>query len=644
MDTIETLLSENRRFSASDDFKKNAAITDGGIYQTADQDRLAFWETKANDLTWFQKWHTVLNWNRPYAEWFVGGTLNASYNCLDVHLSTHRSTKPAIIWEGEEGDIKTYTYHHLHTEVCKLANVLTQKGVQKGDRVTVYMPMIPELAIGVLACARIGAIHSVVFGGFSANSLKDRLIDSGSRLILTANAGSRRGKHLPIKDIVDQAIAGGDTQVTTVIVVSHINSYHATMSSIDYNYDDLMRHASADHDAVAMDSEDPLFILYTSGTTGKPKGIMHTTGGYLTHAKYSTKAVFDINDDDIYWCTADIGWITGHTYVIYGPLSNGATCLMFEGTPDYPAQDRFWQLIDRHKVTILYTAPTAIRSFMKWGNHLPAQHQLSSLRLLGSVGEPINPEAWIWYYTHIGHQKCPIVDTWWQTETGGIMISNLPALNDMKPGYTGLPLPGIKIEILDTNGHPITKGGGLLSITHPWPSMLRGVWGDQKRYSDTYWSRFDTYFAGDGATIDDDGYVMVLGRVDDVVNVAGHRIGTMEVESALVDCPSVSEAAVVGMPDDIKGQAIVAFVIIEDGTAPSPQLERELISQVGDKIGAIAKPKRIVFTQELPKTRSGKIMRRLLKNIVEGQPLGDATTLANPDAIVHIQQAFNNPV
>jgi acetyl-CoA synthetase len=644
MDTIETLLSENRRFSASDDFKKNAAITDGGIYHAADQDRLAFWETKANDLTWFQKWHTVLNWNRPYAKWFVGGTLNASYNCLDVHLSTHRSSKPAIIWEGEEGDVKTYTYHQLHTEVCKLANVLTQKGIQKGDRVTLYMPMIPELAIGVLACARIGAIHSVVFGGFSANSLKDRLIDSGSRLILTANAGSRRGKQLPIKDIVDQAIAGGDTQVTSVIVVSHLKSYHATMSPIDHNYDDLMSNASTHHDAVAMDSEDPLFILYTSGTTGKPKGIVHTTGGYLTHAKYSTKAVFDINDGDIYWCTADIGWITGHTYVIYGPLSNGATCLMFEGTPDYPAQDRFWQLIDKHKVTILYTAPTAIRSFMKWGNHLPAQYQLSSLRLLGSVGEPINPEAWMWYYTHIGHQKCPIVDTWWQTETGGIMISNLPALNDMKPGYTGLPLPGIKIEILDTNGHPITKGGGLLSITHPWPSMLRGVWGDQKRYSDTYWSRFDTYFAGDGATIDDDGYVMVLGRVDDVLNVAGHRIGTMEVESALVDCPDVSEAAVVGMPDDIKGQAIVAFVIIEDGKAPSPQLERELISQVGDKIGAIAKPKRIIFTQELPKTRSGKIMRRLLKNIVEGQPLGDATTLANPDAVVLIQQAFNNPV
>ncbi len=640
MQTIDTLLKEKRRFSASDAFKANANLKDPSIYTSAKKNRLSFWESQADKLTWFKKWHTVLKWNRPHAEWFVGGTLSAAYNCLDVHLTTHRRTKQAIIWEGELGDVQTYTYEQAHEEVSRLANSLVELGIKKGDRVTIYMPMIPQLAFAVLACARVGAIHSVVFGGFSAQSLKDRILDSGSTLVITANAGMRRGKLLPIKTVVDTAIALGDTPVKNVIVVSHLKDHSVTMTSIDHDYHTLISKASPLHDAAKMESEDPLFILYTSGTTGKPKGIIHTTGGYLTHANYSTKAVFDIKDSDIYWCTADIGWITGHTYVIYGPMSNGATCMMFEGTPDYPSQDRFWQLIDKHKISILYTAPTAIRSFMKWGDHLPAKYNLSSLRLLGSVGEPINPEAWMWYYTQIGRKKCPIVDTWWQTETGGIMISNLPALNDMKPGYTGLPLPGIEIAILHNNGNKVNEGGGLLSITEPWPSMLRGIWGDTERFKETYWSRFDTYFAGDGATIDDDGYVMVLGRVDDVLNVAGHRIGTMEVESALVECQFVSEAAVVGMPDEIKGQAIVAFVTLEAAQSPSPELENELIRQVGEKIGAIAKPKRIIFAPELPKTRSGKIMRRLLKNIVEGHPVGDTSTLANPDAVTDIANAF----
>ncbi len=618
---IETFLVENREFEPSAAFKRLANITS----INPDQDRLEFWDSQAKKLHWFKHWETVLEWNRPYAKWFQEGQLNAAYNCLDVHLSTHRKDKKALIWEGEFGSVRTFTYEELHGEVCRLAAYLQNElGVKKGDRVTLYMPMIPELVMGVLACARIGAIHSVVFGGFSASSLRDRLQDSASEVVLTASGGTRRGKPLPIKDVVDEAVSQDNTSVKHIVVVDTLN-LEGDFSS---------------HQAEAMMSEDPLFILYTSGTTGKPKGIVHTTGGYLTHAKYSTHAVFDLKDSDVYWCTADVGWITGHTYLIYGPLSNGATCMMFEGTPDYPEQDRFWEIIAKHKVSIFYTAPTAIRSFMKWGDDLPARHDLSSLRLLGSVGEPINPEAWVWYYEHIGKSRCPIVDTWWQTETGGIMITTLPGIHTMKPGHAGVPLPGISAEVLMPDGTSVTHGGGLLSLTEPWPSMLRGIWGDNHRYEDVYWKTFSTYFAGDGATIDADGYYMILGRVDDVLNVAGHRIGTMEVESSLVDYEGVCEAAVVGMPDEIKGQAIIAFVTLEEGLVGTPLLEKDLLHHVAKIIGAIAKPKRIIFTPDLPKTRSGKIMRRLLKDIVEGKPIGDVTTLGNPDIMTLIQERF----
>ncbi len=640
--SIETLLQETQVFKASDSFKKNANLKSDTIYQKANKDRLAFWEEQAQNLLWFKPWKHIMEWNRPYAKWFIGGQLNASSNCLDIHLSTYRKNKAALIWEGELGEMKTFTYAELHREVNKLAYQLKERfKVKKGDRVTIYMPMIPELVISVLACARIGAIHSVVFGGFSAASLKDRILDSGSRLVITADGGYRRGHIVPLKQIVDTALSENDTPIQNVIVVSRIGKgIEIQFFSRDHKYEDLMAIPPVHCPAEPMDSEDTLFILYTSGTTGKPKGIVHTTGGYLTHAKYSSRLVFDLKDEDIFWCTADIGWITGHTYVVYGPLSNGATVMLYEGSPDYPDKDRFWDIIERHGVSILYTAPTAIRAFMKWGTHYPQKHNLESLRLLGTVGEPINPEAWIWYYNHIGQKKCPIVDTWWQTETGGIMISNLPALNDMKPGYTGLPLPGIEAKVLQEKGREVNKGGGFLSLTQPWPSMLRGIWGDNARYEQVYWSKFETYFAGDGAKIDSDGYIMVLGRIDDVLNVAGHRIGTMEVESTLVDFEGVAEAAVVGMPDEIKGQAILAFVILKEGHAGNLDLEKQLIQFVGDKIGAIAKPKRVIFTPELPKTRSGKIMRRLLQNIAERKPIGDTTTLANPDIVKELEHQF----
>lgn len=618
---IETLLVENRQFEPSDAFKKLANVTS----IDPEKDRLEFWNEQAKQLHWFKPWQTVLEWNRPYAKWFQEGQLNAAYNCLDVHLTTHRKDKKALIWEGEFGTVRTFTYQELHGEVCRLAAYLQNElGVKKGDRVTLYMPMIPELVMGVLACARIGAIHSVVFGGFSASSLRDRLQDSASAVVLTASGGTRRGKPLPIKEVVDEAVSQNNTCVKHIVVVDTLK--------LDGDF--------STHQAVPMMSEDPLFILYTSGTTGKPKGIVHTTGGYLTHAKYSTHAVFDLKDSDVYWCTADVGWITGHTYLIYGPLSKGATCMMFEGTPDYPKQDRFWKIIAKHKVSIFYTAPTAIRSFMKWGDELPDRHDLSSLRLLASVGEPINPEAWIWYYEHIGKSRCPIVDTWWQTETGGIMITTLPGIHKMKPGHAGIPLPGISAAVLMPDGTSVTHGGGLLSLTEPWPSMLRGIWGDNARYEEVYWKTFSTYFAGDGATIDSDGYYMILGRVDDVLNVAGHRIGTMEVESSLVDYEGVCEAAVVGMPDDIKGQAIIAFVTLEEGLTGTTVLEKELLNHVAKIIGTIAKPKRIIFTPDLPKTRSGKIMRRLLKDIVEGKQIGNVTTLGNPDIMTLIQERF----
>lgn len=629
---IETLLHEQRVFHPSEGFKSQAHISNSTPYTEAQQNRLDFWKNQALQLTWSRPFETILEWNRPYAAWFKEGQLNASTNCLDVHLKD-KAQKIALIWESELGHTQQLTYQELHHQVCRLAYELQhQFNVVKGDRVTLYMPLIPELAIGVLACARIGAIHSVVFGGFSATSLKDRIQDSQSKVLLTADGGYRRGKVIPLKEVVDQALAEKDTPIEHVLVVRHIGDPLPCpmVQNRDHDYASVLKNGTEEAAPESMNSEDPLFILYTSGTTGKPKGIVHSTGGYLTHAKYSTKAVFDLKDSDIYWCTADIGWITGHTYVIYGPLSNGATVFMYEGSPDYPDYDRFWKMIAAHKISILYTAPTAIRSFMKWGEHHPKAHDLSSLRLLGTVGEPINPEAWMWYQEHIGLNNCPIVDTWWQTETGGIMITTLPGLHPTKPGKAGVPLPGIEAKILDEDGSDLKIGGGLLSLTEPWPSMLRGIWGDPQRFEEVYWGKFPTYFAGDGAMVDEDGYFMILGRVDDVLNVAGHRIGTMEVESALVGDQRVAEAAVVGMPDALKGQAIVGFVILKEGVLPSPKLEKALIQVVGESIGAIAKPKQLIFTPELPKTRSGKIMRRLLKNLVEGKEIGDCTTLANP--------------
>ena len=632
---IQSLLTTQTTIHPSTDFVDHAQYSDSSLYDLAHDDRLAFWESQAEKLHWFKRWDSVLTWNRPYATWFDGGKLNAAYNCLDFHKDTSNWTKPAIIWEGEDGTVRTFTYSELTEHVCRLANALESTfNIQAGDRVTLYMPMIPELAIAVLACARIGAIHSVVFGGFSSQSIQDRVIDSGSKLLITANAGWRRGNIIDLKSMVDTALTGACPTIESVLVVNHIPDHDTPWEAHrDYWYHDAIAPHSSQHVARPMNAEDILFILYTSGTTGKPKGIIHTTGGYLTHAKYSTKLVFDLRDSDVYWCTADVGWITGHTYFIYGPLSNGATTLMFEGTPDYPNKNRFWQLIETHKVSIFYTAPTAIRAFMKWGTEWLATHDLSSLRLLGTVGEPINPEAWLWYYEHVGHSRCPIVDTWWQTETGGIMISTIPGVHSMKPGYAGQPLPGISATILTQSGDAVTDGGGLLSITEPWPSMLRGVWGNPDRFNDVYWSTFNTYFAGDGAKRDADGYFMVLGRVDDVLNVAGHRIGTMEVESALVDCNGVAESAVVGIDDPIKGQAILAFVILKHGIQATDHLKQELIQSVSDSIGPIAKPSSIIFTPDLPKTRSGKIMRRILKNIANNQPIGDTMTLANPDIV-----------
>jgi acetyl-CoA synthetase len=640
---IDTFYSQSLEYQASHRFLHSATITSSDLFLEAENDRDLFWENRAKELDWFSPWRSVLEWNRPYSSWFLGGKINASYNCLDVHLSTKRRHKTALLWEGEDETVKTYTYEELYTEVSKFAyHLIHTFNIKKGDRITLYMPMIPELMIAVLACARIGAIHSVVFGGFSAKSLRERIIDSGSSLVITADGGLRRGSLLPLKSIVDDALTDSPSHVRNVIVVKHRPTPLSLDPNRDHIYQEFMKDSKNMQSAIPMDSEDPLFILYTSGTTGKPKGIVHTTGGYLTHAKYSSRLVFDLNDTDIFFCTADIGWITGHTYVVYGPLSNGATCVMYEGAPDWPDKDRFWRIIHRHKVSILYTAPTAIRACMKWGDHYPAQHDLSSLRLLGTVGEPINPDAWEWYYSHVGGGQCPIVDTWWQTETGGIMISTIPALSPMKPGKAGRPLPGISADILDSHGHPLSSGGGYLSLTKPWPSMLRGVWGDDSRFNDVYWRKFDTYFAGDGATKDADGYFMILGRVDDVLNCSGHRIGTMEVESALVSHESVCEAAVVGIPDTIKGQRILAFVILQEGKTGTPSLKKELIRHVGQDIGSFAKPAAIIFSPDLPKTRSGKIMRRILKAIANNDPVGDTTTLANQAIVDGLIEKVND--
>ncbi|BDI32709.1 acetyl-coenzyme A synthetase [Capsulimonas corticalis] len=638
-----------QKFPPAADFAAQANWNDPTIYETAAADPDAFWAGQAEQLVWSRKWDTVSEWNPPHAKWFLGGQLNVSVNCLDRHVEGGRADKAAIVFEGEPGDTKTYTYAELHQEVCKFANVLQSQGVQRGDRVTIYLPMIPEAAIAMLACARIGAPHSVVFGGFSADSLRERIHDSGSKLLITADGGWRRGGVVKLKEAADQALAG-ETTIEHVIVVNRTGKPEETpwTAGRDLWWHELASDASDQNEAVALDSEDLLFILYTSGSTGKPKGIAHTTGGYLTGATTTCKYIFDLKDDDVYWCTADVGWITGHSYVVYGPLSNGATVFMYEGAPDWPARDRFWELIEKHKITILYTAPTAIRAFMKWGTEWPEKHDLSSLRLLGSVGEPINPEAWLWYHKNVGGERCPIVDTWWQTETGAIMITPLPGISATKPASASRPFPGVSALVVDEKGDPLPEGGegvGLLVITKPWPSMLRTLWGDDARYKEVYWSKFADkgyYFAGDGAKRDAEGDYWLLGRVDDVMNVAGHRVSTMEVESALVDHPSVAEAAVIGKAHDIKGQAISAFVTLKEGIEPSPELMAELKAHVAKKIGAICRPDDLFLTAELPKTRSGKIMRRLLRDIAEGRALGDTTTLADPSVVSSLKDKYTD--
>ena len=642
---IDALLQENREFPPSREFQEQANIHDPAVYSKAKSDREAFWEDWASQLEWQTKWERVLEWNPPYAKWFVGGKLNASVNCLDRHLDA-RGEKTALIWEGEPGEVRKITYRELHAEVSKFANVLKSFGIVSGDRVAIYMPLIPEAIVAMLACARIGAVHSVVFGGFSAEALRDRIHDSQAKLVVTATSGFRRGNPVQLKKIADAAITA-PTSIETVIVVRRQESDDVTMvEGRDRWYHEEMTKASADCPPVWVDSEHMLYTLYTSGTTGKPKGIIHTTGGYLTGCYATTKWVFDLKDDDIYWCTADIGWVTGHSYVVYGPLAAGATVMVYEGAPDWPKKDRFWDIIARHKVTIFYTAPTAIRVFMKHGEQLPQAHDLSSLRLLGSVGEPINPEAWIWYHKYIGGERCPVVDTWWQTETGAIMITPLPGIVPTKPGSATRPFPGIDAEILDERGKRVEVGGGYLAITSPWPAMLRGIYGDPERFVKQYWSKWPgIYFTGDGAKRDENGYFWLLGRVDDVINVAGHRIGTMEVESALVDHHSIAEAAVVGINHDIKGTGIAAFVIVKEADRAHAvediaHFEQELKQHVADKIGAIAKPEKILVTVDLPKTRSGKIMRRLLRDIAEGRALGDVTTLADPTVVAALKEKY----
>lgn len=649
MPDIEVLLEENRKFPPPDSFRLQANARDPEIYSRAAADYERFWADEARSLHWFRPWDRVLDWQPPRARWFTGGKLNVSYNCVDRHIGTPRRNKAALIWEGEPGDRRTLTYWDLYCEVRKFANVLKGLGVQRGDRVGIYLPMIPEAAIAMLACARIGAIHSVVFGGFSPESLRDRMNDAAAKVVITADGGYRRGQVIPLKRNTDKALEQVPS-VRHVVVVQRRpgsmgdESFAEMQEGRDHWWHRLMQRAPMECQPEEMDAEDVLFILYTSGTTGKPKGIVHTTGGYLTGVATTTRYVFDLKEEDVFWCTADIGWVTGHSYVVYGPLANGATCVMYEGAPDWPEKDRFWDICERHGVTIFYTAPTAIRAFMKWGEEYPARHDLSRLRLLGTVGEPINPEAWMWYHEHIGQGRCPIVDTWWQTETGAIVISPLPGLTATKPGSATLPLPGYFAELLDSDGKVVQEGGGLLALTRPWPSMLRTIWGDDERYVKTYFSKWpgrpDLYFPGDGAKRDADGYFWILGRVDDVLNVAGHRIGTMEVESALVEHPAVAEAAVVGKTHELKGQAIAAFVTLRSGYHPSPALRDELKEFVAQKIGSLARPDDILFSADLPKTRSGKIMRRLLRDIADGRALGDTTTLADPSVVAALRAQY----
>ncbi|PYR49636.1 MAG: acetate--CoA ligase [Acidobacteria bacterium] len=640
---FDDLLREDRAFPPTTSFRAQANVSDEAVYREAERDPEAFWAGFAEELEWSKKWDRVLDWRPPHAKWFVGGRINASVNCIDRHVRGPRRNKAAIIWEGEPGDRRTLTYYDLYREVSQFANVLKSLGITKGDRVALYLPLIPELAIAMLACARIGAVHSVVFGGFSAESLRDRINDAQARLLITADGGYRRGQMVPLKQVADEAISGTPS-IANVIVVQRLGDaiqVHIKPGR-DHWYHRLMQEAPLQCEPEPMDAEDMLYILYTSGTTGKPKGIVHTTGGYLTGTYATTKLVFDLKEEDVFWCTADIGWVTGHSYVVYGPLANGATVVMYEGAPDWPQKDRFWSLIEKYGITIFYTAPTAIRAFMRWGTEWTQKHDLSSLRLIGSVGEPINPEAWVWYYRFIGGERCPVVDTWWQTETGAIMITPLPGLTTLKPGSATRPFPGIAAEIRTEKGDKVEVGGGLLALTRPWPSMLRGIYGDPDRYVRQYWNKWgpSVYVTGDGAKRDADGNFWLLGRVDDVINVAGHRIGTMEVESALVDHPSVAEAAVVGRAHEIKGQAIAAFVTLKEGRHGSKDHADQLKEHVARKIGAIARPDDILFAVDLPKTRSGKIMRRLLRDIAEGKALGDMTTLADPNVVSKLKAEY----
>ena len=644
-ETLDNLSSEDRSFAPTPEFAAQANAQPG-LYAEAAQDRLKFWEKQADELVWERKWDTTLEWNPPFAKWFVGGKINASVNALDRHVAEGHGGRIAFHFEGEPGDTRTISYAQLLTEVSKAANALTEIGIVAGDRVAIYMPLIPEAAVAMLACARIGAIHSVVFGGFSADALLSRIQDADAKLVITADGGFRKGAAFALKPAVDEALRGS-TNVKQVLVVKRTGQETAWVEGRDIWWHDLVNHQPSTHTPEYFDSEHPLFILYTSGTTAKPKGIFHTTGGYLTQVAYTHKVVFDLKQrTDVYWCTADVGWITGHSYMVYGPLINGATQVMYEGTPDTPHKGRVFEIVEKYGVTILYTAPTLIRTWMKWGEEFPNKFNLSTLRLLGSVGEPINPEAWMWYRHVIGGGRCPIVDTWWQTETGAIMISPLPGVTITKPGSAMRPLPGISAKVVDDNGNPVGDGhGGYLILDEPWPSMLRGVWGEEERFKETYWSRWEgIYFAGDGAKLDDDGAIWLLGRVDDVMNVSGHRISTTEVESALVSHEAVAEAAVVGAADAMTGQGIVAFVILRGGVehVEGEELVKELRNHVAKEIGAIAKPRQIMVVNELPKTRSGKIMRRLLKDVAENRAVGDATTLADPNVMKLISEGLKS--
>ena len=635
---IEALLSERREFPPSEAFRARALVSDRSIYERAEADHQAFWAEQAERLTWFRRWETVMDWKPPWVTWFAGGVLNASYNCLDRHVEAGGGDKVAYHWEGEPGDARTITYAQLLDEVSRLGNALRSLGVGKGDRVNIYLGMVPELPIAMLACARIGAPHSVVFGGFSAEALRDRINDAEAKVLITADGAWRRGQVVPLKDNADEAVRECPS-IEHVITVRRCGNEHAFTEGRDHWYQELVADQPTTCEPEPMDAEDLLYLLYTSGTTGQPKGIVHTTGGYMTQVASTHRLIFDIHDDDVFWCAADCGWVTGHSYIVYGPLANHTTGVMYEGTPDWPDKDRWWSIIEKYGVTILYTAPTAIRAFMRWGTDLPAKHDMSSLRLLGSVGEPINPEAWVWYWTFIGGERCPVVDTWWQTETGAILITPLPGVTTLKPGSATHPFPGIEADVVDETGASVPLGGGgYLVLKHPWPAIARTIWGDPDRYVQTYFAKYgaETYLAGDGARRDEDGYYWLLGRIDDVMNISGHRLSTFEIESALVDDPKVAEAAVVSRPHEVKGEAIVAFVTLKTGFEGDETMLQELREHVAKVIGAIAKPDDIIFTPDLPKTRSGKIMRRLLRDVARGNTLGDVTTLANAEIVDQI--------